>query len=141
MKTLRSLIRLHRAQLDERRRELVAVESRRAEVELARQRMEQQLLDEQRVAAGNFELSFGYPNYARAVLQRRQAFAEQLAQLDAEIAKAVAAVADTFQEVKRYETALDNHQRRLRAEEEHRHQAALDEIALTMHRRKEQERA
>jgi flagellar protein FliJ len=140
VKALKSMIRLHRGTLDERRRDLVTLESRRAQIEAAQSQLEVRLLAEQRVAAGNFEVHFSYPNFARAAIARRDAFAAERRKIDGEIAKAIAAVAEVFQDVKRYETALDNHQKRLHAEEERRHQAALDEVALTIHRRKETNR-
>lgn len=137
MKTLKSLIRYHRGILDERRRDLVALESRRAEIEAARRAMEGQLLIEQKVAGGGSEVAFGYSPFARAVLGKRAAFADKISAIDLEIVEAVASVSEAFQEVKRYETALENHQRRLRVEIARRHQAELDEVGLTIHRRKE----
>ncbi|HLI10708.1 MAG TPA: hypothetical protein VKY65_03835 [Alphaproteobacteria bacterium] len=139
MKALRSLIRLHRARLDERRRELVALESQRAVVEAERERMERELLEEQRAARGSLEGGWAYARYARRVLERRAGFAARLAELDELIAQATAAVAAAYQELKRYDVALDNHRKRLRGEAERRHQAIQDEIALTMYRRREAE--
>lgn len=140
MKALKSMIRLHRGILDERRRDLVALESRRAQVEAAQSQLEVRLVAEQRVAAGNFEVQFSYPNFARVAIKRREALTAELRKVEDEIAKAVAALADVFQDVKRYETALENHRKRLHAESERRHQAVLDEVALTIHRRKETNR-
>ena len=140
MKALKSMIRLHRGILDERRRDLVALESRRAQVEAAQSQLEVLLVAEQRVAAGNFEVRFSYPNFARVAIKRREALTAERRKVEDEIVKAVAALADVFQDVKRYETALENHRKRLHADSERRHQAALDEVALTIHRRKETNR-
>jgi flagellar export protein FliJ len=136
MKTLHSLIRLHRAALDERRRALVALESRRAEIEAARRRMESQLRAEQRVAAGDYEAARAYGGFAQAVIRRRGELAAMLAELDREIALAVAALGEAYQEVKRYEVALENREKQRRAEAARRQQAAIDEVAIEMHRRK-----
>ncbi|HYB09164.1 MAG TPA: hypothetical protein VEJ16_05810 [Alphaproteobacteria bacterium] len=137
MKALKSLIRLHRGMLDERRRDLVALESRRVQLEAAQAQLEVELVTEQRVASINVEVGFSYPGFARAVIKRRNALAADRRQIEDDIAKAVAALGKVFQDVKRYETALENQRKKLRAEAERRHQATVDEVALTIHRRKE----
>src|SRR6516164_5370186 len=99
MKAMRSLIRLHRAELDARRRALVALEVRRAELEAAERQMEAQLVAEQQVAARDFDVRFGYANYARRVIALRGELAARFAALDAEIAAAVAAVGEACQDL------------------------------------------
>ncbi len=136
MRTLSTLIRLHRFQLDEKRRALTDLENLRADLVRQRDKMEAELAAEQEVAKKVEVGAFAYGGFARGVIARREKLAGSLAEIDTRIEAAQRDVAAAFQDLKRHEIALAQRQRRQREEAERREQIALDEVSLDMHRRR-----
>jgi flagellar FliJ protein len=109
---LDSLIRLHRWQLDERKRDLATLEDLAAKLGEEQARLELEDQREQLVAAASPETAFAYAGYARRAL------------------------AEAFQEMKRYEIAAAN---RIKVEEQRdakRQQRVLDDLGVEGFRRK-----
>ncbi len=134
---LQALIKLHRFQLDEKRRKIGQEEVRRAGLVNDQQELKQQIEAEKTAALELQDLQAVYGPYVqRATVERRH--------LDGDISEAEARVADAqeealeiYREVKMYELT-DAHLKRLEDEERaHRETIELDEIALNMHRAKD----
>lgn len=136
MRALSTLIRMHRYQLDEKRRALTDLENLRADLVRQREKLEADLVQEQEVAKKVEVGAFAYAGFARGVINRREKLQGSLAELDARIAAAQQDVAAAFQDLKRHEIALAAKQRRQREEADRRQQAELDEVSLEMHRRR-----
>jgi flagellar FliJ protein len=136
MRALSTLIRMHRHQLDEKRRAVTDLESLRADLIRQREKLEADLVQEQEVAKKVEVGAFAYAGFARGVITRREKLQASLAELEARIAAAQEEVATAFQDLKRHEIALAAKQRRQREEEERRRQTELDEVSLEMHRRR-----
>jgi flagellar protein FliJ len=136
MRTLSTLIRMHRFQLDEKRRALTDLENLRADLIRQRDKMEAELASEQEIAKKVEVGAFAYGGFARGVIARREKLAGSLAEIEARIAAAQSDVSAAFQDLKRHEIALAQRQRRQREEADRRAQIALDEISLDMHRRR-----
>lgn len=136
MRALATLIRMHRHQLDEKRRALTDLENLRADLVRQREKLEADLLQEQEVARKVEVGAFAYAGFARGVISRREKLQGSLAELDGRIAAAQQDVAESFQDLKRHEIALAAKQRRQREEADRRQQAELDEVSIEMHRRR-----
>ena len=135
MSALDQLIRLHRWRLDELRRHLGDVEALAAKLEEQRRRLDTDDKREQSLAGASAEAAFAYPAYARQLIERRRKLAQSQSEAAEQIAKAQAALAEAFQELKRYETAAANRVRQQQRREQIRQQQTLDEIGIDRFRR------
>lgn len=136
MSTLESLIRLHRFQLDERRRQLADLDQLAAKLRQELERLEIEQKVEQTIAAQSFEAAQGYGAYARNLIERRQRLTHSLAEVEQQILQAREELAEAFQEVKRYEITADNRARQQRQKLARRQQALMDELGLDRHARR-----
>ena len=136
MNSLKTLIRLHKQALDEKRWVLAALEGRRDGIIGQREDLERQVVEEQAFAARTPEVQFAYGAFANRVILTREALAQQLREIEAEIEIAGAEVAEAYAELKKYEIALSLRERRARAEAARRERYELDEIGLKMHHRR-----
>lgn len=140
-KGLKTLIRLSKFSVDEKRRTLTTLQAREDQM-LAEIRMaELQLLQEQQLASANPALSFAYPAYHRAWMQRRLMMEQALMALRREIEAARDDLAEAFRELKTYEVTQKNREKREQEELDRKEQLFLDEVGLTMHRRRAEEQA
>jgi flagellar FliJ protein len=136
MSALDSLIRLHRWQLDERRRDLATLEDLALKLVEEHRKLELEDQREQLAAAAAPEAAFAYAGYARGLIDRRRKIEQSQAEVVEQIARAREALAEAFQEVKRYEIAAAN---RVRVEEQRdakRQQRVLDDLGVEGFRRK-----
>jgi len=137
-KGLRTLIRLSKWNVDEKQRVLVALQGREDEILGWIKRSEEQLKEEQRIAAEDSEgVGFSYGNFANAWLSRREQLLSMLEMVRAEIVRARDELAEAFNELKTYEITQRERERRAQEERDHKEQAFLDEIGLNIHRRKD----
>jgi flagellar export protein FliJ len=136
MSALDQLIRLHRWRLDELRRHLTDVEALAAKLEEQRRRLDTDDKREQSLAGASAEAAYAYPAYARQLIERRRKLAQSQSEAAEQIAKAQAALAEAFQELKRYETAAANRVRQQQRREQIRQQQTLDEIGIDRFRRR-----
>jgi flagellar FliJ protein len=136
MRTLSTLIKMHRHALDEKRRALTDLENLRADLIAQREKLDADLAREQDVAKQTESGAFAYAGFHQGYIQRRDRLALSLAELETRIAAAQEDVSTAYQDVKRHEIALAARQRKQREEEDRRTQNTLDEISLDMHRRR-----
>lgn len=139
MSSLASVIRLHKWQLDEQRRALADLHNLADRLKSEAERLEEEIRHEQETAKADFEASFGYPAYAKAATERRKRIAQSIAQVDRQIAAATDAVAESFQELKRFELAEEERKRREADKLRRKENAMLDETALVGFRRRKAE--
>jgi flagellar protein FliJ len=133
---LRSLIRLHRWQLDERRRDLATLEDLAAKLREEHQKLDAEDERERAVASASPEAAYGYAGYARSLIDRRRKLERTQAEVAEQIARAREALAEAYQEMKRYEIAAASRQRQLEEREAKRQQQTLDELGVEGFRRK-----
>ena len=136
MTALGSLVRVHSWSLDEKRQKLAGLEELAGKMHEDLEHLEAELNSEQRAAAGSIEGTIAFPAFVAAALERRKKLRESIANLGLAIDAARAEVREAFQEVKKFEFARDNHERRERAKVARREQRELDELGANMHRRK-----
>lgn len=135
MSTLDSLIRLHRWQVDEQRRRVAELEQLAEKLREDLRRLEAEQLIEQEVAQRSPEVSYTYGSYAGAMVERRRNLTRSLTDAEQQTAKAREALAETYQEAKRYEIAAARRKLSQRLQANRAEQQAMDELAIDIHRR------
>jgi flagellar protein FliJ len=136
MSAIESLIRLYRWQLDERKRHLADLEGLAARLREDEQRLEEENAREQALVATSPEAAYVYAGYARNLVERRRKLRQSQAEVAQQIAEAREALADAFQEVKRYEITAANRVRLETEREERRQQRVLDDLGADGFRRR-----
>lgn len=139
MSSLATVIRVHKWQLDERRRALAELQSLADRLHDEARRLEDEIHREQETAKSDFEASFAYAGYAKRAMLRRQRIADSITQVEEQIAAATEAMAEAFQELKRFELAEEERQRREKEKLRRKENAMLDETAVVGHRRRQQQ--
>ena len=135
MKGLAALIRVHRFQVEERRKKLAGLQSLRHELQDKIAGLEQALVDEGAERGDSVEAARSYSGYLRAELDRRRRMEATIAELGGEIAAAEDEVAQAFRELKSYEITLERRSQERLLRRRRREQQLLDEIGATIHRR------
>ncbi|MGB5948072.1 MAG: flagellar export protein FliJ [Parvibaculum sp.] len=135
MRNRDSLIRLHRFQVDEKRRKLAELELMLQEFRARERELEAQVLAEQEKAGISDVAHFAYPMFAKSVIRRRQNILNSIEDIEHQLSVAKEELASAFRELKKYELIEDNRKRRHRKEAMRIEQAELDEVALGIHRR------
>lgn len=136
-KGLKTLIRLSKFNVDEKRRVLTQLQAREEHVIEEIRKGEEQLKHEQQLAAEDSTgVGFAYGAYHQAWMKKRDLMHQALAAVRAEIEKAREELAEAFRELKTYEVTQANREKREREEADRKEQIFLDEVGLTMHRRK-----
>jgi len=135
MRNRESLIRLHKFQVDEKRRKVAELELMLGEFRQRERDLEAQVEAEQRKAGISDVAHFAYPMFAKSVLRRRENILESIEGIERQLDTAKEELADAFRELKKYELLDGNRKRKVRKEAMRVEQSSLDEIALTIHRR------
>ena len=134
---LRALIRLHRFELDQKRRQIADAEAARADIVAKRQNLLNEVERERAIAIELSEMLPMYGPYAQEAVRRRGRMDEQIAAAEQVVLARQEEARESFREVKKYELT-DARLAKLAAEEEaRRDRIELDEIALNMHRLKD----
>lgn len=136
MSALESLIRLHRWQIDERKRHLADLEALAAKLREEQRRLALEEEREQAAASASPEGAYAYAGYAHGLIERRRKLVQSLAEIDGQVAKAREALAEAFQEVKRYEITAATRLRQQQLREQKRQQRTLDELGVDTYRRR-----
>lgn len=133
---LQTLIQLHQRQLDDKRRVLAELEQMRADLDHKVAALDAEVARERKLAADQSDAARQFTAYLDGARRRRATLMRSIEELAEQIEAAANAVALAFQEVKRFEIAVDLKERRRHAQEAHAEQEALDEVALVQHRRR-----
>lgn len=134
MKGLQTLIKLHRRRLDDQRRHMADLERQRDALKAEVASLADSLVREARLADGNGDLAPAFPRFLSAALARRRHLERHIVEAEVAIAEAHEALAELFQETKRFEVAAERRSLGARTEEERRAQSRLDEIGLVQYR-------
>jgi len=134
-KGMAGMIRLHKWQLDEKRRNLVELENMRDDLHQKLQNLRAELASEQKKVAESQVVSITYAGYAQQVMSRRENIENSLTEIDVSIEDMKDQVAEAFKELKKYEIVEQREREREITERNLRQQNELDELAINMHRR------
>lgn len=139
MADLSVLIRLHKHELDEKRRALAELHGAMAELERRRRDLERTFEAEKEAIKVSGDVHFSFAQYAETVRQQQLDLTEEEQALERHIEKAKDSLMDTFSELKKYEMTQEERER-LEAEEILiRENRAMDAIGLENFRRKTDE--
>ncbi|MBB4266076.1 flagellar export protein FliJ [Roseospira visakhapatnamensis] len=136
---LHAVIRLTKREVDDLRRHLG--ERLREEQALMEQdqRLDEALAREAGVADAEPAAAYTFANYLEVHRRHKQAVAEGLAAVRARIDAVREALAEVYRRLKTYELAQEARDARAAEEQARKDQAVLDEVALTMHRQRQDE--
>jgi flagellar export protein FliJ len=98
-------------------------------------RLAEERAAEQAAAGASFLARHVYPGYIRRALDRQKTLEQSLAETEAQIAQARDALAEAFQELKRYEVASANRDRLRMTAAARRERLETDAIAIANFRR------
>lgn len=138
-KSLDSLIRLNRHELDEKRR--VLSERYQALAQLARERaaLDADFEREKKALAASGDIAFTFEPYARAVRERGLALDRQMAEAERNIEAAKQDLMVVFAELKKFEMSQEERRKLEEEERKLRETKIFDEIGLQMFRRQDGE--
>ncbi len=136
MKGLDNLIRLHRWQLDEKRRHLVELERLTQHLAAQIRGLEAEIRNEQQVAGSSTEAAMTYGDYVQAVIGRREKLDASLAELQSQRVVAKEEVAEAYRELKKYELVKARNQRLANKRRQRQEQQVMDEVGLNQFRRR-----
>ena len=137
--SLKTIIRLQKLQLDEKRRVLAELHTLADRLRNEIEKVKQEIAHEQETVRDDFSVSFTYSNFAQAALERGRKLGESLGQVEAQINIATDEMAEAFQELKRYELAEEERLKRERDKQKRKEAAMLDEPARVGFRRRQAE--
>lgn len=139
MSDLSVLIRLHKHELDEKRRALADLYAALAELEKQQRALERQFeLEKEAVKKAN-DVHFTFAQYTDTVLKRREELKRAEAELEEHIQRAKLSLLDTFSELKKFEMTQEERERIEAEERAFRESQDLDAIGLEGFRRRKDE--
>ncbi|KAF0222609.1 MAG: hypothetical protein FD176_2576 [Rhodospirillaceae bacterium] len=139
-KGLKTLIRLAKFEVDEKRRVLTALQAEEERTLHDILQSEVRLRKEQELAASDaVGIGFMYGAYHRAWMAERQNLFARLGTLRHQIELARDELAEAFRTQKTYEVTQANREKREQEEADRKEQIFLDEVGMTQHRRKTEE--
>ncbi|MDX2073006.1 MAG: flagellar FliJ family protein [Alphaproteobacteria bacterium] len=139
MKGIATLIRLAKRNLDELRKQQVALENEKAKLLQAIRTLDSKLQSEQALAAKSPEMATFYGEFAKRIKERQAVLRGEVKAVEEKLVKISEEITEAFAELKKYEIARDNAAARAKAEAARKETIAFDEIAATQFMRKEKE--
>lgn len=136
MRNRESLIRLHKFQVDEKRRKVAELEIMLTEFQSRERELDRHVKAEQERAGISDVAHFAYPMFAKSVMRRRENILQSIQGLERQLEDAKDELAGAFRELKKYELMEDNRKRKVRKEVMRVEQIQIDEVALNIHRRR-----
>ena len=138
MKGLATLIRLHKRNLDELRRDMVRLENEKSQLEQAIINLQAELDREMELAETSLEMASFFGEFAKRIKNRQEILRGEIQQVDKKIAKLNDEIFVEFAEVKKFEIALEMKKSQKAEAEKRKETIMLDEIAAQQHRKNRQ---
>lgn len=135
MKRLLAMIKLHDWQLNEARRRVADLEALAENFTGQIAALDAEVAREAEAASQSMQTRAAWPAYAEAMTGRRSNLEASLHRVQAEVEAGQEEVRAAFQELKKYEIALEARRHKIAAEASRKETLALDEMALQAHRR------
>ena len=136
-KDLHNLIQIHEFEVDEKRRKLGELFRLMANLEAQAKALEEELAREQDSARSNpEEAGHLYGAYAETVIERRERIQQSIIQMEQAIDESREDLRVSFMELKTYEIAQENRDRKAAIEANRRESMEMDEIGLQSYRAK-----
>jgi flagellar protein FliJ len=135
MKGIDALMKLHKFELDEKRRILKELETTRTSITTAIEMLENELVQEQ-AAARSSETGYGYGPFAEASIKRRERLELALNDATTQVDSARGQVTEAFGEFKKYEFTKASRDVKAQKEKDRRDRISMDELGAIAHDRK-----
>jgi len=136
MKTLQTLVRLAKFNVDDKRRVLAEVMAQVDAVQHRIETLEQSVEHERQIAFETPELGPVFGQFASKAKGERMAMEQQLVALQPYVEQARDQLAEAFEEQKKYEITKDRRDEDQRLDLDKKDQVVLDEVGLQLHRQK-----
>ncbi len=136
MKGLKTLIKLHRRNLDEKRRDLVVLEEGKYKLMEVQVKLQQELKDEQKLAAQSGDVISMYAPYAKRMLKKQKMLTLAIMDHERKIETLTETITNLFGELKKFEILKTKQDAEEALKEKHREQVELDDIGGLGHQRK-----
>lgn len=140
-KGLKGLIRLHKHQVDEKRRALADLERTEQDILDRQKALREELVREQSAVRQDPALGITLGPYLMHYKDQQERLAQSLVNIRKAIDAARDDLSDAFKELKTYEITQANRDVREKRERDLKEQAVQDEIGLTLHRRRKRQDA
>ncbi|MBB6250047.1 flagellar FliJ family protein [Nitrospirillum iridis] len=139
MKSLKTLIRLHKNEVDDKRRHLTQLREHDDQLAARRRQFEAQVEMERQLSGTSVDMAMAFANYIPQIKLQRNALEQARLQLVIAIRRAEEDLAQAFQELKRFELAEEERIRQEKAELARKESMMLDEVAAQRHTRQQGE--
>lgn len=139
MKGLDTLIKLHKRKLDELRRQVVSLETQKAQLLALSAKIQQELENEIDLAGKQPEMGKFFGDFAKRIKKRQENIAIEVKSLDKQMDALRQEITAEFSEQKKYEIAKENARLRDQEEANRKETNMLDEVAADQYRRKQKE--
>ena len=130
VKTLDTLIKLHKHRVDLLRRELALINEQIQQLEQVLAKLAEDVSREMEMVTLNPDYAVFFAGYVRYVKDRQQKIAEEIARLQHQADEKRSQIAEEFTEQKKFEIARTSQLKKILALENTRNQQQLDEIAM-----------
>ena len=138
MKTLKTLIKLAKQDLDEKRQELNVFLDKKDELLKQRSDLDKRLAEEQEFATDSEEFKYAYTAFSAKIAWQQENIDNFTKALDEQIDFVSEKISEGFAELKRYEIMLDKKMRDEQKELQRKETIEMDEIGMVAHGRKEE---
>ena len=128
IKSMNTLIKLHKRRVDVMRREMVALEDERRQLLALAEKLREEHAKEMEVAAAEPKIAGFFGAYSQRNRQRQEKIALEVKRLDGMIEEKVNAIREEFSEQKKYEIAREHAKKRADEKQRARLQERFDEI-------------
>lgn len=136
MKGLATLIKLKKRALDELRRQMVALENQKQQFIELSEHLEKELKREILLLKTAPEMSVYFGNFSKRMKQRQETVTQEIKKLDKRIQKLSEEISEAFSELKKFEIAKENAEKRAAKEWQRKEMIRLDEVAIQQDRQK-----
>lgn len=137
MKSLKTLIKLQKRELDQLRRQVAALEGARDNLIATIERLQDELVRELEAANTMMDLRGFFGDFSDAIKKKQRALASKVVQFEQQIQELAIEIGNRFSELKKYEIALEAHKKREKEKEAKKEQAEMDEMGLRIFRYKD----
>ena len=138
---LKTLIRVHRFELDEKQRKLGNLLRFEASLENRKKLLAKRFKEEEEAAKTDQTAALTFGAYVDWHIEENKRVDRALEDARREIEAMRDEIRDAFREIKTLEIAQENREKKEQAEENRKMNATLDEIGLTLYRRNQEEEA
>ncbi len=134
-KGLEAMIRLHKWQLDEKKRQMFDLERMKDDLIAKKNKLANDLKTEQKNILETNVVNINYSNYAASIMERQEVLSKSLSEIDLSILDMKDELSGAFNELKKFETVQERKLEREKIKLARREQEALDEISSQIYKR------